>query len=121
MLDIVSHPLCVLGTDGLIGKSGENPHPRAFGSTGHFYDLLVRQKGLLTPEQAIRKMSGQTAEFFHLERKGHILDGMDADVLLLNFDAFCDTATYSNGSGLTRGIEHMFVGGREITLPEETM
>ena len=116
MLDIVSHPLCVLGTDGLIGKSGENPHPRAFGSTGHFYDLLVRQRGLLTPEQAIRKMSGQTAEFFHLERKGHILDGMDADVLLLNLDAFCDTATYANGSGLTRGIEHIFVGGREITL-----
>ena len=120
MLDIVTHPLCVLGTDGLIGKSGENPHPRAFGSTAHAYDLLVRQKGLLTPEQAIRKMSGQTAEFFHLERKGHILDGMDADALLLDLDAFRDTATYANGSGLTHGIERIFIKGREITLPEGT-
>ena len=117
VVEILTHPLCVLGTDGLIGKSGENPHPRAFGATAHAYNLLVRQKNLLSPEAMIHKMSGQTATFFKLERKGRILDGMDADALLLNLDAFRDTATYENGSSLTAGIRRIFVGGREITLP----
>ena len=117
VVEILTHPLCVLGTDGLIGKSGENPHPRAFGATAHAYNLLVRQKKLLSPEAMIHKMSGQTAAFFRLERKGRILDGMDADVLLLDLEAFCDTATYENGSGITAGIRRIFVGGREISLP----
>ncbi len=117
VVEILTHPLCVLGTDGLIGKAGENPHPRAFGATAHAYNLLVRQKRLLSPEAMIHKMSGQTAAFFGLERKGRIQNGMDADALLLDLDAFCDTATYENGSGLTAGIRHIFVGGREIPLP----
>jgi N-acyl-D-amino-acid deacylase len=117
VVEILTHPLCVLGTDGLIGKTGENPHPRAFGGTAHAYNLLVRQKKLLSPEAMIHKMSGQTAEFFNLERKGRILDGMDADALLLDLKAFCDTATYENGSGITAGIRRIFVGGREISLP----
>jgi len=116
--EILTHPLCVLGTDGLIGKAGENPHPRAFGATAHAYDLLVRKKKLLSPEALFRKMSGQAAEFFGLSGKGRIADGMDADVLLIDLDKFQDTATYQNGSSLTQGIEKIFIGGREIALPK---
>jgi N-acyl-D-amino-acid deacylase len=116
--EILTHPLCVLGTDGLIGKSGENPHPRAFGSTARAYDLLVRQKKLLSPEAMIHKMSGQAAEFLGLSAKGRIADGMDADVLLIDLDRFQDTATYQNGSGLTQGIEMIFIGGKQIALPQ---
>jgi len=118
--EILTHPLCVLGTDGLIGKAGENPHPRAFGATAHAYDLLVRKKKLLSPEAMFRKMSGQAAEFLGLSGKGRIADGMDADVLLIDLDRFQDTATYQSGSSLTLGIENIFIGGREITLPKIT-
>ncbi len=116
--DILTHPLCVLGTDGLIGKSGENPHPRAFGSTARAYDLLVRQKKLLSPEAMIYKMSGQAAAFLGLSQKGRIWDGMDADALLIDLDKFQDTATYQNGSSLSQGIEKIFIGGKEIALPQ---
>ncbi len=117
MTQILSHPLCVLGTDGLIGRSSENPHPRAFGSTARAYDLLVREKKLLTPEAMIHKMSGQAADFLGLANKGHIADGADADALLLDLDAFRDTATYQSGNTLTAGIKRIFIGGREVALP----
>ncbi|MEA5049017.1 MAG: amidohydrolase family protein [Eubacteriales bacterium] len=114
VLSILTHPLCVIGTDGLVGKSGENPHPRAFGSTAHAYDLLVRKKGLLTPETMIRKLGGQTADFFGLDTKGRLVDGADADALLLDLDQFCDQATYEHGSELCRGIHAIYVGGKNV-------
>ncbi|MDD4311713.1 MAG: amidohydrolase family protein, partial [Eubacteriales bacterium] len=117
MTQILSHPLCVLGTDGLIGKPTENPHPRAFGSTARAFDLLVREKKLLTPEAMIHKMTAQAADFLGLTTKGRISDGADADVLLIDLDKFRDTATYQNGNALTQGIEKIFIGGREISLP----
>ena len=116
--EILSHPLCVLGTDGLIGKAGENLHPRVFGATARTYNLLVREKKLLTPEAMFHKMSGQAAAFLGLSGKGRIADGMDADVLLIDMAKFHDTATYQNGSGLTQGIEKIFINGHEITLPK---
>ena len=116
VLSILTHPLCVVGTDGLIGKPGENPHPRAFGSMAHAYDLLVRKKRLLSPEAMLYKLSGQTAEFFGLTRKGRIQDGMDADALLLDLNDFSDTATYQCGSSTCDGIRVIFIGGRRIDL-----
>ena len=117
MVEILTHPLCVLGTDGLLGRQGENPHPRAFGSSARAYDLLVRQKKLLSPEAMIHKMTGQTADFFGLTQKGRIQDGADADVLLLDLDRFKDAATYQDGSATTQGITRIFIAGKQIALP----
>ncbi len=119
VVEILTHPLCVLGTDGLIGRPGENPHPRAFGSTARAYDLLVRQKKLLSPEAMIHKMSGQAASFLGLSQKGRIADGMDADVLLIDLEQFRDTATYQSGTARTQGILKTFIGGREIAPEQE--
>ncbi|HWQ06054.1 MAG TPA: amidohydrolase family protein [Feifaniaceae bacterium] len=113
---ILSHPLCVMGTDGLIGSASENPHPRAFGSTAHAFDLMVRKRKLLTPEQMIRKMSGQVAAFFGLTQKGRIANGCDADAVLLDLNAFCDKATYAAGSAPCEGIRAVFSGGNQIDL-----
>ena len=118
VIQIMTHPLCVLGTDGLIGKYGENPHPRAFGSTAHAYHLLVREKHLLKPEAMFHKMTGQAAEFLRLEHKGRIQDGMDADALLIDLDQFCDMSTYPQGSLLTQGIKKIYISGEEISLPQ---
>jgi N-acyl-D-amino-acid deacylase len=121
VVEILTHPLCVIGTDGLIGLPSENPHPRTHGTSAHAYDLLVRKKKLLTPEQMIHKLSGQTADFLQLADKGRIQDGYDADVLLLDLDEFSDTATYRNGAGLCRGIKNIYIGGRSIDLGSYTV
>jgi N-acyl-D-amino-acid deacylase len=114
--EILSHPLCVLGTDGLIGSASENPHPRAFGSTARAFDLLVRKRKLLTPEQMIHKMSGQAADFFGLAQKGRIANGCDADAVLLDLDQYRDKATYANGSAPCEGIRAVFCGGKQVDL-----
>ena len=67
----------------------------------------------------IHKMSGQAASFLGLAQKGRIADGMDADALLIDLEQFRDTTTYQNGTARTQGILKTFIGGREITPPQE--
>lgn len=108
---IFRHPLCAVGTDGLIGRAGDNPHPRAFGTMARAYGLMVREQAFATPEQAIHKMSGLVADWFGLSGKGFVRDGYDADILLLDLDRFADTATYASGSGLCTGIARVYCMG----------
>lgn len=114
--EVLAHPLCAVSTDGLVGLPTENPHPRSFGTMARAYRLMVHERAFCTPEQAIYKMTGLAAEKLRLFGKGVLRDGYDADVLLLDLPAFCDTATYENGSGRCEGIRAVFCGGKEIEL-----
>ena len=113
---IFEHPFCAIGTDGLLGLASENAHPRTFGTMPRAYRLLTEDTNICTPEQAIHRMTGLTAEFLRLDGKGFLQDGKDADVLLLDLDNFRDTSTYENGTTRCTGIEHIFVGGKEIEM-----
>jgi len=114
VLDILRHPLTVLGTDGLVGLPSENPHPRAFATMARAFRLLTTETGSCTQEEAIRKMSGLTAEKLHLNGKGFLKDGFDADLLLIDMDTFTDRATYQHGSISCEGIRAIYHGGRPI-------
>ena len=116
---ILSHPLTAISTDGLIGLPDENPHPRTFGTMPRAYRLLVHEKKLFTPEQAIHKMTGLAAQKLRLAGKGFLFDGYDADVLLLDLARFSDQATYACGNARAEGIRRIFIKGKEIILPEE--
>ncbi len=113
-LEILRHPLCVVGTDGLLGAETETPHPRCFGSTARAYRLLVKEKQVCSPETVFHKLSGQTADFFGLNNKGVIESGRDADAVLLDLNEFCDTATYQNGNSPSRGVIGVYVGGERV-------
>lgn len=112
--EIFAHPLCVVSTDGLVGKESENPHPRSFGTMGRAYNLMVRERKFVSPEAAIRKMTGQAADFLGLAGKGYLRDGYDGDVLLMDLDAFSDASTYAHGSALTGGIRRVFSRGKTV-------
>jgi N-acyl-D-amino-acid deacylase len=110
--EIIRHPLCVISTDGLVGKPNENPHPRSFGTMGRAYTLMVRERSFATPEQAVRKMSGQAADFLALTGKGYVREGYDGDLLIMNLSDFTDTSTYAAGNGLCAGLKRVYAGGK---------
>lgn len=109
---IFAHPRCAVSTDGLIGRDGDQPHPRSFGTMPRAYRFMTSEKHLCSKEEAIRRMTGLPAEFLHLEGKGFIRDGYDADILLIDENSFYDHATYKNGSALTSGIRMIFEKGK---------
>ena len=84
------------------------------------YNLLVRERGRLTPEQAIRKMSGLAADKLGLTGKGRVEEGRDADFLLIQLDSFRDRADYQHGAALCEGIKEVYVGGKPVYRSGET-
>ena len=65
-------------------------------------------------EAMIHKMTGQAAQLCMIEGKGVIADGMDADLVLFNYDTICDTADFMESSRLAEGIEYVVVGGEVV-------
>ena len=106
------HPRVILGSDGLM-NNGQG-HPRAAGSFPKFLVEFVK-KGTLSLYDAIEKMTAVPAERLHLESKGRLNVGADADITVFDFDAIRDGATFEAPATPPQGIEYVLLGG-EIVL-----
>ncbi len=114
LLEIAKYPQSVIGTDGLLGKEGENGHPRAFGSFPHAINYYVKEKKLFTLEEMLRRMTGLPAQRLGLSDRGRIAEGMAADLLLIDYEGLRDQATYKEANLCTKGIKNVFLDGRLV-------
>ena len=106
------HPAVMLGSDGLM-NNGQG-HPRAAGSFPRFLAEFAK-KGTLTLYQAIEKMTAQPAARLHLENKGRLNVGADADITIFDYETVKDGATFAQPALHPQGIEYVLIGG-EIAL-----
>lgn len=104
------HPLVMIGSDGIPVLEGL-PHPRLFGTFPRVLGRYVREQGLLTLEEAVRKMTSLPADAFGLVERGRIAEGMYADLVLFDPDAIADRATYDDPKQEPQGIELVVVNG----------
>ena len=112
--EIIQDPYCVVGSDGLTRSWKEKGHPRASGTFPHAITYFVKEKKIMSLEEIIHKMTGQTAEYLLVKNKGFIRQGYDADLLVFDYDRLQDTATYSNPNSVTEGIDYVFVNGELV-------
>ncbi len=112
--EIFKSPYCVVGTDGLALSLEENGHPRACASFPRALTYFVKEKKIATLEEAIRKMTGLTADYLNIKNKGYIKEGYDADLVIFDFDGLHDTATYGNPVSYADGISRVIVGGETV-------
>jgi N-acyl-D-amino-acid deacylase len=119
---ILKHPLQMVGTDsGANATTGfmmrGKPHPRGYGTYPKILGHYVRENGLLTLEESVRKMTSFPAQRFGLFNRGLIKPGMYADIVVFNPKTVIDLATYQQPHQLPIGIEYVIVNG-ELTLYE---
>lgn len=91
------------------------PHPRNFGTFPRFL-RLAREKKLCSLETAVRRITGQSAEYIGLKDRGFIKEGLVADLTVFNPETVGDMATYENPFQKPEGICHVFMGGEPALL-----
>ncbi|HBF2211117.1 N-acyl-D-amino-acid deacylase family protein [Clostridioides difficile] len=115
---VVCHPKSCIGSDSMdlstegllsLGK----PHPRAFGTFGRIFSYYVREKGMLTFEEAVKKITYLSAKRLGIyKERGLLKENYFADIVVFDPDTIEDKATYSNPKQYTVGVEYVLVNGK---------
>lgn len=107
---ILKHPLAMIGSDGL--PHDRFPHPRLWGAFPRVWAHYGRERGLLTLEQALHKMTGLTAQRFGLLDRGTLRAGAVADLVLFDAQRLTDRADYAAPERPAAGLEAVWVNGQ---------
>lgn len=105
---IMAHPRVMIGSDGIPGPNG---HPRLWGSFPRVLGRYVREQGVLTLPEAIRRMTSLPAQVFGLARRGRLQTGFHADLVVFDPDTVLDRATYEQVDIPSTGISEVIVNG----------
>ena len=98
-------------TDGILNFG--QPHPRAFGTVGLIFRHYVKETGMLTYEQAVRKMTSLPARRVGVaNERGTLKEGLFADVTVFDPATIRDKATYQEPKQYTEGVDTVIVNGQ---------
>lgn len=87
------------------------PHPRSYGTFPRVIARYVKERGVLTLPDAIRRMTSWPATRMRLADRGVIRTGAWADVVVFDLDTLADRATYDNPTPYPEGIDYVLVNG----------
>ena len=105
----IAWPYSVICSDGNGGG-----HPRGYGSFTRVLGKYVREDKVISLENAVHKMTAQTAEYLGIKDRGIIAVGKKADLVLLNPETVIDHAAILNSHALSTGIEMLWVNGQLV-------
>jgi N-acyl-D-amino-acid deacylase len=108
----LTHPLQMVITDGIY--VGGSAHPRGWGTYPRLLGQYVRDKGWLSLEDAVRRMTGFPAARFGLADRGLIKKGFAADLVIFDAETVRDRATWKEPSLPPEGIMAVFVNGIQV-------
>ena len=105
-------------TDALLGG---RPHPRAYGTYPRILGRYVRERKVLSLEEAVRKMTSQAARAFGFEDIGTVAEGMRANLVAFDPATVLDRATFAEPVAFPTGVEHVLIGGQSVVLRGEPL
>lgn len=107
---LLSWPFTNLCSDG----SGQTRHPRGYGAFPRFLAHYIRDKQVLTTQEAVRRMTSLAAENCGIPLRGLIAPGYFADLVLWNPHTVQDHATTTDPHRLSSGIIKVWVNGQLV-------
>lgn len=115
---IMRHPWTMIASDGRLTEPGiGHPHPRWYGTFPRVLGRYVRELGVLTLEEAVRKMTSLPAETLGLTDRGRIAEGLVADLVVFDPETVIDQATFQDPHQYPEGIDFVVVNG-VVTVDE---
>ncbi len=114
---VLRHPRVAVASDGWVMRPDGpgRPHPRSFGTFPRVLARYVREQGVLTLPEAVRKMTSLPASRLGMSDRGVIAPGAVADVVVFDPDTVADRSTFDDPWCLAAGVDTVLVAG-EVTL-----
>ncbi len=114
-LQCFSHPLCMPGSDATAlapdGPLAGSSFHGAYTWAAWYFRFMVREKGALTAEEAINRLSARPAEVLGLTDRGVLRPGARADLAVFDAARFAERGTTFEPNQLAEGMRHVFVNG----------
>ena len=101
-------------------ESTVSAHLRAFGTFPRVLAHYVREKQIISLEEAVRKMTSLPATILKLEDRGQINPGYAADIAIFDPETVQDRATFTDPLSYAEGIEYLLVNG-ELVIENRRM
>src|SRR5688500_9356426 len=112
---IMANPLVAIASDSGVREFGvAQPHPRGYGTNARVLGKYVRERGVISMEDAIRKMTSLPATAFRFHDRGLLRAGYAADIVIFDPNKVSDRATFEKPHAYAEGFTHVFVNGQLV-------
>ena len=116
---ILAHPRVMISSDA--GSHAPYPpmnksiaHPRAYGTFPRAIAKYVQERKICSLEEMIKKMTSMPADKLGYGERGRLAVGKAADVVVFNYDAIQDKATFTAPHQYPEGIPYVIVNGELV-------
>ena len=111
--NIMQYPLTMIASDGRLSAPGiGHPHPRSYGTFPRVLGQYVREKKLLSLEEAIHKMTALPAKTYGIKKRGSIKENYVADLVIFDPKTVNDKATFVDPHQYPIGISYVILNGK---------
>ena len=112
---IMREPFTMIASDSGVRRFGEGvPHPRGYGNNARVFAEYVRGLGLVSLEDAVRKMTSLPAQTFGLRDRGLVREGLAADLVIFDDAAVSDPSTFDKPHQYAVGFGFVIVNGEVV-------
>ncbi len=114
---IMRYPGTMIASDGGIPVFGEDvPHPRNYGTFARVLGRYVRERKVITLEDAVRRMTSLPAMRFRIMDRGLLRPGMKADVAVFDAQTVIDRSEFGKPHQYSEGFSHVVVNGTPVLV-----
>ena len=115
VIETAKHPLCMVGSDAtalcIDGPLAEKTFLGAYTWAGWYFRQTVREFGVFSVEEAVRRMTSMPANRVGLGLRGRLIEGAPADIAVFDSETFTDRGTLDQPNKLATGVRHTIVNG----------
>ncbi len=111
--ELIVDPYCAIETD-VIGIDFSPPVPVSYGTFTKVLGQMARDKGILSQEEAIRKMTSLPAKQMQIKERGIIKKDYFADITIFNPKTVKSNVSYTTHFKNSEGIEYLIINGKVV-------
>jgi N-acyl-D-amino-acid deacylase len=101
-----------MAPEGVFLKASQ--HPRAYGNFARLLGKYVRDEKVISLEEAIRKLTSLPCDNLKIKKRGRLVVGNYADIVIFDPMKIQDKATFEKPHQLSEGMMHVFVNGTQV-------